>query len=87
MWPLIEELGQTILQYCQRGSRPGHASYRWKIIPILNEAFVEFTPGWRPLMTWVFVAIITDEFFLGLDVLHTHDASMDLGLPCTMSEQ
>jgi hypothetical protein len=26
----------------------------------------------------MFVAIITVEFFLGLDVLHAHDASMDM---------
>jgi hypothetical protein len=50
-----------------------------KTIPILTEAFVELTLGWRPMMTWVFGAIVTDEFFLGLDVLHTHNASVDLG--------
>jgi hypothetical protein len=30
-------------------------------------------------MTWVFVAEIADEFILGLDVLHDHNMSVDLG--------
>jgi hypothetical protein len=50
-----------------------------KTIPILTEAFVESTLGWRPLMTSVLGALFTDVFFLGLDVLLIHDASMDLG--------
>jgi hypothetical protein len=29
-------------------------------------------------MTWVLIAKITDEFILGLDVLHIHDESVDL---------
>jgi hypothetical protein len=32
----------------------------------------------HPLATWVFIISITDEFILGLYVLHIHDASMDL---------
>jgi deoxyhypusine synthase len=50
-----------------------------KTIPIFIEAFVDLTLGWCPMMTWIFIAVIADEFILGLDVLHTHYASMDLG--------
>jgi hypothetical protein len=46
-------------------------------------------PSWRkvsrhwswcshPLNIWVFVPVITNEFILGLDVLHAYDASVDL---------
>jgi hypothetical protein len=34
-------------------------------------------------MTWIFAAEITDEFVLGLDVLHEHNVSVDLG-PCVL---
>jgi hypothetical protein len=47
-------------------------------IPVMKEALVELAVGWCPLMTWVFFTKITDEIFLGLDVLCTHNASMDL---------
>jgi hypothetical protein len=45
---------------------------------ILKEAVANPTLGRRPLTTWVFVASITDEFILGLDVLRAHDASLGL---------
>jgi hypothetical protein len=45
-----------------------------KTIPIFIESFVDLA-----LMTWISISVIADEFILGLDVLHTHDASMDLG--------
>jgi hypothetical protein len=48
----------------------------WEIYPILKEALVKLTSGRRPITTWVFVANIT-EFFLGLDVMHDHDASVN----------
>jgi hypothetical protein len=44
----------------------------------MKEASANLTLGRRPLLTWVFVANITDEFILGLDVLQSHDASTDL---------
>jgi hypothetical protein len=47
--------------------------------PILKEAFVTLTLGRRPLEIWVFIADITDELILGLDILRTYNASMDLG--------
>jgi hypothetical protein len=47
-------------------------------LPILKEALVKLTLGQCPLTTWVFVANITDEFVLGLDVMHAHDPSVDL---------
>jgi hypothetical protein len=50
-----------------------------EIFPILMEALVELTLGQHPLMTWAFVARITDEFILGLDIPQVHCASLDLG--------
>jgi len=46
---------------------------------VLKEAFVELTLGRRALRIWVFVAEVTDQFILGLDVLRAYDASVDLG--------
>jgi hypothetical protein len=48
-------------------------------IPMLKEALVELTLGQPVLRIWVFVAEVTDEFILGLDVLRVYDASVDLG--------
>jgi hypothetical protein len=48
-------------------------------IPVMKEALVELTLRQHPLRTWVFVTMIINEFILGLDVLHAHDASVDLG--------
>jgi hypothetical protein len=48
-------------------------------LPILKEAFVTPTLGQLPLVIWVFVADITDELILGLDILCAYDASMGLG--------
>ena len=48
-------------------------------IPVLKEALVELTLGRRALRIWVFVADVTDEFILGLDILRAYDASVDLG--------
>jgi hypothetical protein len=47
--------------------------------PILKEAFLTPILGRRPLKIWVFVADITNELILGLDVLSTYDASVDIG--------
>ena len=46
---------------------------------MLKEAFVERTLGRRALSICVFVAEVTDEFILGLDVLRAYDAYVDLG--------
>jgi hypothetical protein len=48
-------------------------------LPILKEVFLTLTLGRRPLKIWVFVTNITNEFILGLDILRTYDASVDLG--------
>jgi hypothetical protein len=48
-------------------------------LPILKEVLLTLTPGRRPLSMWVFVANITDELILGLIILHTYDASVDIG--------
>jgi hypothetical protein len=51
----------------------------WGSLPILKAVFLTLTLGWRPLKIWVFVANITNEFILGLDILHAYDASVSLG--------
>jgi hypothetical protein len=45
---------------------------------VLKEVLVYLTLEQCSLWTWVFIAEITSEFFLRLDVLVTHDISMDL---------
>lgn len=35
--------------------------------------------GQHPLVTWVFINRITNEFILGPDILCVHDVSMDVG--------
>jgi hypothetical protein len=35
--------------------------------------------GRHPLNIWVFVANVTNEFILGMDILRAYDAPMDLG--------
>jgi hypothetical protein len=47
---------------------------------VLKKAFAELTLGQRTLRIWVFVAEITDQFILGLDVLRAYNASVDVGL-------
>jgi hypothetical protein len=49
------------------------------MLPILKEVFLTLTLGRRPLKIWVFVANITNELILGLDILRAYDASVDLG--------
>jgi hypothetical protein len=44
----------------------------------LKEVSVKLILGWGPLTTRLFVANITNKFILGLDVMHAHNASMDL---------
>jgi hypothetical protein len=48
-------------------------------IPVVKEARVELTIGRRTLRSWVFVADITDDLILGLDILRAYDASVDIG--------
>jgi hypothetical protein len=48
-------------------------------LPILKEVFLTLTLGRCPLIIWVFVANITNELNLGLDILCAYDASVDLG--------
>jgi hypothetical protein len=48
-----------------------------KTLPNLKEALVALTLGLNPLRTLVFVAGITDELILGLNI-HAHGASVDL---------
>jgi hypothetical protein len=56
-------------------------TYRWlagEALPILKEVFQTLILGWRPQKSWVFIASITNEFILGLDILHAYDESVDL---------
>jgi hypothetical protein len=48
-------------------------------LPILKEVLLTLTLGRRPLKMWMFVANITDELILGLDILRAYDASVDIG--------
>jgi hypothetical protein len=48
-------------------------------LPILKDIFLILTLGRRPLKIWVFVAGLTNEFILGLDILRAYDASVDIG--------
>jgi hypothetical protein len=48
-------------------------------LPIIKEVFLTLTLGRRPLKIWVFVADITNEFILGLDILCAYDATVDIG--------
>jgi hypothetical protein len=48
-------------------------------LPILKEVFLTLTQGRLPFKIWVFIVNITNVFFLGLIVLCTYDASVDLG--------
>jgi hypothetical protein len=48
-------------------------------LPILKEVFLTLTLGRRPLKIWVFVAYMTNEFIMGLDILRASDASVGLG--------
>jgi hypothetical protein len=50
-----------------------------KTIPVLKEALVELSLGRGALKIWVFVAEVTEELILGLDVQRAYDASVDLG--------
>jgi hypothetical protein len=50
-----------------------------KALPIMKEVSLTLTLGQRPLKISVFVANITDELILGLDVLRAYDASVDIG--------
>jgi hypothetical protein len=47
-------------------------------MPVVKEAHVELTMGRRTLRSCVFVADIKDGFILGLDLLRSYDASMDI---------
>jgi hypothetical protein len=49
-------------------------------LPTLKEASVKLTRGQCPLTTWKFIANIKEDFILGLNIIHVHDASMDLRL-------
>jgi hypothetical protein len=48
-------------------------------IPFVIEALVKLTLEHRSLNIWLFVAYITDDFTLGLDILLAHDFSVDVG--------
>jgi hypothetical protein len=45
----------------------------------LKEVFLTLTLGRRPLDIWVFVANITNELILGMDILRAYDATVDVG--------
>jgi hypothetical protein len=48
-------------------------------LPIWKKVSLTLTLGRHPIKIWVFVANITNELILGLDILRACDASVDLG--------
>jgi hypothetical protein len=48
-------------------------------LPILKEVLLTLNLGRRPLKIWGFIAEITNELILGLDILCTYDAFVDIG--------
>jgi hypothetical protein len=62
----------------RRGCNRRSSSSSGETLPILKEALVTLTLGWRPLTTWVLVADIADEFVLAPDVLRAQSASVDM---------
>jgi hypothetical protein len=50
-----------------------------EFLPISKEVLLTINLGRRPLRMWLFVANITDELTLGLDILCAYDASVDIG--------
>jgi hypothetical protein len=48
-------------------------------IPVVEETLVKLTLGQWVLKIWVFVADITEELVLGLDILLSYDMSVDVG--------
>jgi hypothetical protein len=51
----------------------------WGSVPILKQVFLSLTLGRGPLKIWVFVANITNEFILGLEILRPYNASVNIG--------
>jgi hypothetical protein len=66
-------------RHCYRMARKAAEPTSWEALPVLKEVYVTLTLGRLPLKVWVFVANITNEFILGLDILHAHDATVDIG--------
>jgi hypothetical protein len=58
-----------------------------RTIPIVKEVLVELTLGQRTLKIWVFVAEMTDEFILGLDILWAYSLQRisGHGMPCAVT--
>jgi hypothetical protein len=65
--------GQTIpvVKEAQMGSG--------RTIPVVIEALRELTLGQRALNIWIFVADITDDLILGMDILRAYHATVDVG--------
>jgi predicted aspartyl protease len=47
-------------------------------VPVLQEALVKLTLGKYHLVSWALVAETTEEFTLGIDVMHAHGVILDL---------
>jgi hypothetical protein len=65
----------------ERQPKPGLAlqTVSGEALPILKEVPLTLTLGRRPLKIWIFVTDITNELILGLDILSTYNASLDIG--------
>jgi hypothetical protein len=49
-----------------------------RVLPIFKEVFLTLTLGRRPQKMLLFFGIITDEVILGLDILCSYNAPVDL---------
>jgi hypothetical protein len=65
-------------------SRPGRQRVlqvgSGRTIPVVKDVLVELNLGQQVLKIWVFVADITDEFIMGLDILRAYEDSVDVRL-------
>jgi hypothetical protein len=63
----------------QRNQRNLLQTASGEAFPRLKEYFLTLMLGRRPLKIWEFVANISNEFNLRLDILRAYNASVDLG--------
>jgi hypothetical protein len=79
----FETVARTDIVVGLPGKKPGRQCVlqvgSGRTIPVMKVALEQLTLGQRALKIWVFVADITDEFILGLDILRAYDASVDVG--------
>jgi hypothetical protein len=74
-----------LARHSQRSPRESQAETTFsqtvsgEAIPVLKEALFDLTLRWWALAIWVFVAEVTQEFIVGLDILRAYNESLELG--------